>query len=519
MDLIPGGMHPRSSARSIGAAALMLTMVAVTARYATFGNPVLGFDEQFYLLVGDRMLHGAIPYVDIFDRKPIGLFIIFAAIRAIGGDGFLAYKLVALGFVVATSTFIFSLSRRLAGGFAALVAASLYIAWLNFMEGEGGQSPVFYNVAMIAAAVTTLAAIERPGAVRSRGALAMLIVGLALQIKYSVVFEGMYFGVALVWASWRNGERGLRSVGSIALWVGCALLPTALALLAYTAAGQFDAFWFCNFVSVLAQRHRDAIVQIVGLSVILGILSPLILTLATAPIGRVDTKLRLERRFVQGWLGASILGVLLFGRFASPHYAMPILVPLTVLLAPAFDGTRARRIAGVALCAAALILGQVVLALTVRSKGGMSAARAVAAAAHVSGGCLYVYDGYPALYMLTRSCLPTRWAFPGSLNSADEANPRALGIDPAQEVARIMASRPDAVVDDYPRFDQGNLATRAVLARALATDYFLSDCIASGLHRTRLVYRRNTEGRRQPTGTCPDAASLALPTVAAPSAP
>jgi hypothetical protein len=51
-----------------------LLAFALLMRGQTFNDPVLGFDEQFYLLVGDRMLHGAVPYVDIFDRKPIGLF-------------------------------------------------------------------------------------------------------------------------------------------------------------------------------------------------------------------------------------------------------------------------------------------------------------------------------------------------------------------------------------------------------------------------------------------------------------
>lgn len=67
-------MHRRSPTRVLSYVVLLLTLVALVARWVTFGNPVIGFDEQFYLLVGDRMLHGAMPFVDIFDRKPVGLF-------------------------------------------------------------------------------------------------------------------------------------------------------------------------------------------------------------------------------------------------------------------------------------------------------------------------------------------------------------------------------------------------------------------------------------------------------------
>ncbi|BCI72928.1 hypothetical protein SPKIRA_37580 (plasmid) [Sphingomonas paucimobilis] len=70
-----------------GTVLLLLTLVALVARARTFGNPVIGFDEQFYLLVGDRVLHGALPYVDIFDRKPIGLFLLYAGARSLGATG------------------------------------------------------------------------------------------------------------------------------------------------------------------------------------------------------------------------------------------------------------------------------------------------------------------------------------------------------------------------------------------------------------------------------------------------
>jgi hypothetical protein len=49
------------------------------------------------------MLDGALPYVDIWDRKPIGLFLLYAAIRLLGGDGILAYQVTATAFAVATA--------------------------------------------------------------------------------------------------------------------------------------------------------------------------------------------------------------------------------------------------------------------------------------------------------------------------------------------------------------------------------------------------------------------------------
>ena len=237
---------------------LLLTLVAVVARAQTFGNPVIGFDEQFYLVVGDRMIHGAVPFVDIFDRKPIGLFLIYAGIRLLGGEGTIQYQAVALMFVVATATLVHRYARRIAPPAGALAAAVAYILWLDFLEGEGGQAPVFFNLPMIVAAMLAARAWESKGRDLARlGAAAMLVTGVAMQIKYTALFEGVFFGLALLWTGWRARVGPLRLLGMAALWVGAAVAPTALAWGVYAAMGQGPAFFFANFVSMFGRLHDD----------------------------------------------------------------------------------------------------------------------------------------------------------------------------------------------------------------------------------------------------------------------
>ena len=108
-----------------------------------------------YLLVGQRMWDGAIPYVDIWDRKPIGLFLIYAASAELPIDAIVAYHLVALAAAVVTAGCIAMLVRTFAGPKAALAAAILYLVWLSLIGGRGGQSPVFYDLPMVLAAWLT----------------------------------------------------------------------------------------------------------------------------------------------------------------------------------------------------------------------------------------------------------------------------------------------------------------------------------------------------------------------------
>lgn len=186
---------------------LAVILIATFAIRAThFGNPSMHVDEDFYLLVGDRMLHqGALPYVDIWDRKPIGIFLIYAAIRLLGGAGFVQYQVVATLFAAATAFVIARIAARFTTLFASTVAGLCYILWIGLFGGEGGQTPTFYNLfTAVAALLTMKAALADPvdlGLIRRNGAIVMLIVGVAMQIKYNVMFEGIFFALTLLWVA------------------------------------------------------------------------------------------------------------------------------------------------------------------------------------------------------------------------------------------------------------------------------------------------------------------------------
>lgn len=464
----------------------LLAVLAVAVRFVTYGNPALGFDEQFYLLVGDRMVQGDLPYVDIFDRKPIGIFLIFAGVRWLGGEGFLQYKLVATLFVIATAWLIYLLGRQRAERWGAGLAAALYILWLNLMEGEGGQTPVFYNLLVVGAAWQLFAAMRAPDRLVQRGALALLLIGLALQIKYTVVFEGMFFGLAFLWLAWQQRMAWSRLIGFAATMVALALLPTALVLLYYWAVGEAEAFIFANFLSIFGQGKGPAMIQLFKLAEVSALFLPLgVIAVFGRHALRADMA-RPESRMLRLWLVAAAFGVLVYWRFNSPHYAIPLLLPFCLLLAPALD---AKRRLGGAIALIVLLAGQIVQIHLIAIKGGNDAMRAVAAAAKPKNGFIFVYNGYPGLYMMTGSPMPSRWSFPGHVNAQDENNAWALGVDPLVETRRILDANPEAIVETFPAFGFGNRETRALLHQVLAARYRPVLCVPNARNRTRVVYR------------------------------
>ena len=494
MTLAFGPQVPAGDERWHRLVPALLLLLAIAARAQTFGNPVLGYDEQFYLLVGDRMLHGAIPFVDIFDRKPIGLFLIYAGIRLLGGEGTLQYQLVATLFAWATAMLAWRFAKRLTTPSGAIATGAAYLVWLDFMEGEGGQAPVFFNLPMIAAAMLVERLFRNRSVTAFSGVVPMLLVGLAIQIKYTALFEGIFFGCVLVWTAWQQRASIMQIIAMAACWSTAALAPTIAAYLAYASMGHGDAFVFANFVSMWGKFPDPTMTDILGLLTIVGILVPLLACAAFAPVP-TDTQQALSRRFVAQWLCAAIVGMLAMRSFSTPQYAMPALVPAVLAAAPRLGKAGAgQRIAWIVL-AIAFAISQFVLASLQTLKGRAPEAAMIAQAATPQSGCLFVYDGYPALYRLTHSCLLSRFVFPGHLNMSNEGSASALGVDPSLEVRRIMALRPETVTMDDPPFERVNQATYQIMKQELARHYRLAFAMRTG-DRRRLVFRRVDDGNK-----------------------
>jgi hypothetical protein len=468
------GRHPRL----LTAAVLLLAAFAIRA--AEFGNPLIAVDENFYLLVGDRMLHGALPYVDIWDRKPIGIFLLYAAIRLLGGGGILQYQVVATLFAGATAYQVARIAERMAAWPAAIASGILYLLLIGLAGGLGGQTPVFYNLLVAGAARLTLAAVlddARPVArVRADALVAMLLLGLAIQIKYTVVFEGAFFGLVTLRELWRRTQSPAAVARDALAMIAVALAPTAMALAAYLALGHAPEFIYANVVSIFARSGEPAhrLLSRLGHTwMVLHLpLFGVLLSALLAPWRRFPDGPR-AFAFTAAWLGAAVAGYLVFGSYFD-HYALPLMVPIAIGCAPLFSH-RPHRLGAVA-AALLLLAGTLANAVTIaNNKRHKGDARAFAAMVDVirprlGGGCLYVMRGESLLYYAVPSCIPTRFAFPEHLTLAREAP--AIGVDPLAEMRRVFATRPSVVVDTSNRDDVTlNPAAMALGRGILRRDY------------------------------------------------
>ena len=449
-------------------AAAVLALVVLVTRGLWFGDPVADFDEQLYSFIGWRMTEGDLPYVDLWDRKPFGLFAIFSLAHWLFGPEAIAYQLVAAMWAFAGAVLVYALSRPLVDRVSATFAGVLYLALITVYGSHSGQTEVFHTTLMLAM-LWLVRDWRRSDAVK-RATIAMLLGGIALQVKYTVLPQCAFFGAYALYGQWRRGTKlpGLAALALLFAVLG--VLPTVLVGVLYAYWGQFDAFWFANFVSFFDRipGGRFNAGHLVALY-------PLVVPAAAGLYAawRLNPPSDWSTYgLYAGWAVATLGTVFLPGTVYLYYYGA--LAPCAVLLAlPLMD----RRTALGIIPAVLLVIGPGrVLDLPHRylysQDERRTEARLSATIAPYVGAaedCRFVFDGPTVLYRKTGSCLPTRFVYPDHLNNALEIG--ALGIDQPTEIARILAARPGVIVTASRAVTVQRRKNLALIAEATQRDY------------------------------------------------
>jgi hypothetical protein len=466
----------------------LLIVLAVILRSPVYGDPDVGLDEEFYLVVADRMIHGAIPYVDIWDRKPIGLFLIYASTRLLGGEGFAQYQVVAAIFSGSTAGYIWLISRRSASNFGAILAALAYIFWLNIFSGSAGQSPVFYNLFIAAAAHLAFRSndyVDLKRVSRS-GYLAMILCGVAIQVKYTAVVESAFIGLWFLWRTWKTSlcHKTVISRGMIYATIG--LIPTISACLFYNYLGHFNDFYYANFLSIFHRGNlgdrflRNAKIFFLTVTMPIAIYLPFSLVQRSKLIKQNGKD---DFYFLAGWLIAASVGFCMIGNFYD-HYILPLLVPVFISISPLFS----RPFVGIP--SAGMLIGWSILltdypkSLSHDLKKKEIYALTNAVLPYVRNHCLFIFDGPAVIYMTTQACIPTRYAYPDHLSNDVEKD--SIGADTVAEMHRILNSKPGAIITaEGPVIPTMNQQTLPIIRHALTSDYIP---VAAINHPYRIFY-------------------------------
>jgi hypothetical protein len=108
-----------------------IRLVAIVLVSLAFGLPSLAYpygrDQGIFGVAASIILHGGLPYHDVFDFKPPAIYYTYALIQALLGSAPWACRLADLLWQVATALILARTADRLIGGRAGLFAALIYL--------------------------------------------------------------------------------------------------------------------------------------------------------------------------------------------------------------------------------------------------------------------------------------------------------------------------------------------------------------------------------------------------------
>ncbi len=494
-----------TTARIVG----LILLAVILFRLPTLGFGILNPDESVYILLASGWKTGLLPYVDLIDRKPLGIFMIYGLAEGVFHNGVVGPRIFALLATFATSFMLFAFARKhlKVSVESAAVGGVLFSAYGMLFGGDAAQAPVFYMPLIAGAALLVTDALTdlvsgRPAGATRLGATGLLL-GLALQIKYSVVIECIGFGgviMAYGALAWPRLARITRQdlVAGLALMICGGLAPTIVVGAGYAAIGQFDAWYFCNFTSNFQRQSTDH-------SLFHTMRSAMLLSLAALPLmvaaGLYIAARRRDRfrdiRPAAGWVHGLLViwfvtamldGFML--RQAYSHYFYGAIAPLAVLAGASLhrsfvNGLRSARIV------VAILLGLAGAGyaggwvheidnygspyLAYRMANDLRADRPQS---------LYVFNKYGILYYLAGQKLPTKYPMPEHVLRDLEA--RSFGFDGNTELTRMLDARPTVIAVALPFPENVGADRIATLNATLAANYCAWRTYEAGEHEVTL---------------------------------
>ncbi len=502
---------------------LALFAFAVLVRGRTFTFAIDDGDVGLYVLIAERWLHGALPYVDVWEYKPPGLFAAYALAIKIAGSEVAGLAWLGITATWATALATRAIARRLFathGAAIGIVAACIVIVFS--IEDDGTA----VDAELLASAFTTLAlavvarCLAERATTRRSVALASVALACAVQMKLTAVPVALAAVVTMAYAA--------RAAAARVAAAAAAIIAAPFALEAwYFAAAHRLAFFVDANVGATVRRiaargamQRNAIPRIAEQC---RILRPLPEIALAAPFAFADAPAdRTAGTFVAGWIAVEALGVAIVGEYDARQF-VHLVAPLALLTAWIVVrlGTRIGKPAAIAAALAVVVFLDHGIYSSLKAVGAALAAirherlpatdydRIVAGARATMHGdpSLFVVGYSPLVYAATDAAIPTRYAWTGFL--AERATWPTTGRDGLDELRRVLATHPHTIVMQPLRAPL-DPACGALLDAALARRYRLVGEAAG----TRF-YRRTDAGvrrRAQATRSMSNATSAAAST-------
>jgi hypothetical protein len=169
--------------------AVSLSVLAFLMRFPWFFVDVIDIDEGVFLLMGQSLADGRLPYTEVWDNKPPLGFVFFAFIQLLIPNSIMFVRFAGTLLVAASAFFVFRISLRCASILTAFLSAVLTVVAISVLI-PSGQSVMMEHVALVPLLGALALAIQGRAAIWSYIAIGVFI-GMATLVRLNLALPAI----------------------------------------------------------------------------------------------------------------------------------------------------------------------------------------------------------------------------------------------------------------------------------------------------------------------------------------
>lgn len=245
---------------------LFFIVTAIVFKCLTFWFSVIDIDESTYLLIGKEVVNGKLLYVDCYDTKPIGIFLIFGLIDFLTGNGIVFSRILAAVLVGITAYMIFKLKLKTSSDrYASIFAGLAYLILASMYRFTYAANTELFFIFFTVLSFYIFFKWKHP----SKYFVGGLIAGIGFIIKYLVAFDLLAFGLFLVYLFVLGKMKFVKLIQAGIIMIIGFVLPVGFVTLTYWSMGHFEEFRQFSFSFLMnyqgsntMQKYFDFILDI-----------------------------------------------------------------------------------------------------------------------------------------------------------------------------------------------------------------------------------------------------------------
>lgn len=226
---------------------LVYTGIAILIRFPFFFRDYIDRDESTFILMGQSIVDGHLPYTDLWDLKPPIVFYVFAMIIYVFGKSFIAIRLAGAILVGATAFYTYKISQTVSSKSIAWIVGALGIYLASLFGSLQGLMSEHVSAFFMLLGLYYL--------IRSQNGMSVLMAGIVLGLSLMTKIN-LGYGLVLLMVyyllQFRKVKNRISHLMMMLILGGGILGVVLLTCLPFALTGQEEIWWNAVFKAPLA---------------------------------------------------------------------------------------------------------------------------------------------------------------------------------------------------------------------------------------------------------------------------